>query len=559
MRHLKTAIALACLTSLAGCSSEYDSSEIKTKDRSLHYTSEFLEKESGDPITGTVVFKRDETVVKSIQVVDGKVTGEWIDYSNDGKLLRTATLENGVEVGVKTQYCEDELSGQIRWTHDYSGDTIKQTTFDCKTGLLTEESTKLKGVGFIGVSKAWHIVDGNQVPKSVENYNAVGKKDGVSEIYFKDGQLHSSQTFKDGKQTGVAEEFFEDGKMYFSRTYIDGKQDGPYKEYVRYEDGTVRLKEEGIYKGYSMVEGKTYETDTRYPEGTLEKHIFPIWDGGHATLFFGPDKVGVNWTEGEASTKERMVMTKVLDGQDALQSDIDNIAYLIKTTQVDLNKVYGEGRYVMQYGDHLITAMAEGYYDPMISMGLDPQSTDFDGTTRLMMCIQNERRCSFDHMMRLANDTLAAGAKSKHAYGETAASFFCKNLDRIRSDKKYDLFTVLLKLDDVNKANFTGQTPLHQCMGQKDLTAAKMLIAAGADLTAKNYGGFTPLDMGFVQQHGFNVQLKWSPDRVKAVGEMAKGSSFSFNAPVPVYKKSLKDIFLENGDAASAQATEAFN
>lgn len=535
MRSLKAAIALASMTALAGCSSEYDSSEVTINKEHWKYAAEFVENESGDPITGTVVFKNDEKVFKAIEIVGGKATGEWVEYRDDGSVELSTSLKEGEQVGLTNRYCQGESKDQIRESQDYSGDTIKTSVYDCASGLMIEESTRLKkGIGYVGVKKNWNIVAGKQIPSSVENYNTEGKQDGVSESYFDDGRLHISKTYK------------------------NGEQEGPYKEYVKYQDESVRLKTDGVYKGYSMVEGKSFKTDTRYPEGTLEEHIIPLWDGGQAILRYNDDEVRTSWNEGEASASERMIMTKVLDNKNPRQTDIDNIAYLVKTTKVDLNKVYGKGRYMFQNGNHLITAMGEGYYDALVGMGLDPQGTDFDGTTRLMMCLESDN-CSFDHMMRLANDSLAADVKSKHVFGETAASFFCKRLDRIRNEKKYDLFAVLVKMDDVNKANNAGQTPLHQCMQQKDLTAAKMLVATGADLTAKNHGGFTPLHMAFVQQNGSRVNISWTPDKVKTVGELAKGSSFSFNEPIPVFEKSLKAIFLENGDAASAQAAEAYN
>lgn len=137
---------------------------------------------------------------------------------------------------------------------------------------------------------------------------------------------------------------------------------------------------------------------------------------------------------------------------------------------------------------------------------------------------------------------------------------FCMNQHNFRSDpKRFDLLALLIKLDDINAQNFAGNTALHYCMANSDLTAAKMLVDAGANRDVKNLNGVSPLLWAFVTENGSRMNLKWQPTTVQAVGELAQGSKFSFNDKLPLFEKSLNQIFLENGDAASSKAASAFN
>ncbi len=115
------------------------------------------------------------------------------------------------------------------------------------------------------------------------------------------------------------------------------------------------------------------------------------------------------------------------------------------------------------------------------------------------------------------------------------------------------------ELDEINAQNFAGNTALHYCMANSDLTAAKMLVDAGANRDVKNLNGVSPLLWAFVTENGSRMNLKWQPTTVQAVGELAQGSKFSFNDKLPLFEKSLNQIFLENGDAASSKAASAFN
>lgn len=256
-----------------------------------------------------------------------------------------------------------------------------------------------------------------------------------------------------------------------------------------------------------------------------------------------------------------MIWKQIVERRNAAPSadELENLKYLLTQSKADLNKSYGHPYYYGPRGYRIVTAAAEGYYDHLISLGLDPKGVDFDGSSRLMRCLE-DRECSMTHMIRLANDYIASGLKTKTLGGFTATMLFCMNQHNFRSDpKRFDLLALLIKLDDINAQNFAGNTALHYCMANSDLTAAKMLVDAGANRDVKNLNGVSPLLWAFVTENGSRMNLKWQPTTVQAVGELAQGSKFSFNDKLPLFEKSLNQIFLENGDAASSKAASAFN
>jgi antitoxin component YwqK of YwqJK toxin-antitoxin module len=538
MKELKIILAtwlVVASAMLAGCKSEYDSSEVIQRSQGSAFNDEYTEKKSGDKISGTVVTKRGDKVTRIVEVEDGKPNGDWTSYFDNGKIEQHVTLKAGIIVGVRKTFCENNPD-QIKWSEDHSSEIIAYFKFDCTTGLTLEEQYR-KGSTQVGVWKTWTVADGKQIPASVVTYNDEGKKEGVEEKFFKDGRLESSETYK------------------------NGDLDGPFKEFVFYDDGKSRLKNEGIKKGFKTIEEKQYQTETTYPEGTLLKQVIPLWDGGYVQADYDKYRVRISKQRGDSQNAKSaaMIWEKVVSTQKPDQKDFENLQYLVESTKVNLNDVYGNGWYTGLQGDHLITTASEENYDMLVSMGLDPNGTNFDGSNRLMQCLMEERKCSFDHMLRLANDYVAAGVKSKTLFGGTTAGYFCSNLTSIRDPRKYELFSLLLKLDDVSQPNNAGWTPLHFCAAQQDLTAAKMLLQAGANASVKNNDGFTPLQMAFVSSRGNQFSLKWTVASVKEVGELAKGTTFNYSDKLPMFNKSLKDIFLENGDAESSKLADSFN
>ena len=77
-----------------------------------------------------------------------------------------------------------------------------------------------------------------------------GKKEGVVDFYYENGQLRKRQNHIKGKITGIQEQYFEDGQLEFKGTFKDNIEHGPYWNY--FQDGQLFSKgsmKEGKYEG----------------------------------------------------------------------------------------------------------------------------------------------------------------------------------------------------------------------------------------------------------------------------------------------------------------------
>lgn len=53
-----------------------------------------------------------------------------------------------------------------------------------------------------------------------------GKKDGLEEIFYRNGHLHFRVNYKGGQEDGLTEYFHTNGKLKSRATYKDGKEEG---------------------------------------------------------------------------------------------------------------------------------------------------------------------------------------------------------------------------------------------------------------------------------------------------------------------------------------------
>ena len=145
---------------------------------------------------------------------------------------------------------------------------------------------------------------GNGRLKSRTNYQPVlngGKKHGLFELFYKNGQLQLTQNYRDGKEDGVYEKYYENGRVKVRTVFKNGKREGPYEEYhentqfkvqtvfkhgelegdyLEYsKDGIVKEqisfkngKREGLYIGY-WDKGKLREVGN-YKEGKRDGHFW---------------------------------------------------------------------------------------------------------------------------------------------------------------------------------------------------------------------------------------------------------------------------------------------
>ena len=54
---------------------------------------------------------------------------------------------------------------------------------------------------------------------------------GLTEAYYKNGQLKYKENYKDGKQDGLSEGYYKNGQLQYKYNFKDGKQDGLSESY----------------------------------------------------------------------------------------------------------------------------------------------------------------------------------------------------------------------------------------------------------------------------------------------------------------------------------------
>lgn len=79
------------------------------------------------------------------------------------------------------------------------------------------------------------------------NYNEAGLLDGIQEVYYENGRINTTITYKNGIVDGVAQLFDEEGNLVWSRTYSEGIENGdqifyrngfPY-QIIPYKNGKI--------------------------------------------------------------------------------------------------------------------------------------------------------------------------------------------------------------------------------------------------------------------------------------------------------------------------------
>ncbi len=75
-----------------------------------------------------------------------------------------------------------------------------------------------------------------------------GKKDGVWEYYYKNGQIKEKGSFKEGKEDGVWELYYENGQLEYRGSYKKGYWEGVCEQY----NDNGQLKYKGSYKDGEM-------------------------------------------------------------------------------------------------------------------------------------------------------------------------------------------------------------------------------------------------------------------------------------------------------------------
>ena len=160
--------------------------------------------------------------------IDGFKTGYWEHYyTNGSQLMSKGSYENGEKNGIWEDYFPN---GEL-WLKGFykNGEYIKK---------LTESEEPKKGKLFIPRKLTgsdsryvqWNndqpIIDGVRINQYTED----GKKTGIWEKYYKNGQLWIKGSYKNGKQDGVWENYHDNGQLGIKGFFKNGKYIKQIKE-----------------------------------------------------------------------------------------------------------------------------------------------------------------------------------------------------------------------------------------------------------------------------------------------------------------------------------------
>lgn len=200
-----------------------------------------------------MLFSTDSTAQKINQLdVNGKRTGLWRKYYNNGKIRYTGQFLNGKEVGVFKFYSNTSA------THP---EIVKEFLPSDNKAVVKfyDESQKLKTQGqMIGKKREgkwmYYFSDGKTF--SEENYKD-GKLNGILKNYYPNGKLTQETEYKNNKKHGLSKTYTDGGILIEELTYISGKLDG----LAKYYDLKGNLQEKGMYKNGVRVGKWDYYID----------------------------------------------------------------------------------------------------------------------------------------------------------------------------------------------------------------------------------------------------------------------------------------------------------
>ena len=176
---------------------------------------------------------------------DGKKTGLWSTYDQQGNPKRYEEYKNGVKHGYFVENDEHGHPFMEGWFNEgipvgkhtvfSHGTLLKVMDFDSSIVREYYESSTLKKVG--------HIRN--------------GELDGKQTQYYETGGILSENTYVAGKKTGVQKYFYQNGKLQAEYVTVDNVLSGAYKDF--HENGT--LATEGMYEK-NLKQGLWKEYDT---------------------------------------------------------------------------------------------------------------------------------------------------------------------------------------------------------------------------------------------------------------------------------------------------------
>ena len=146
--------------------------------------------------------------------------GYYREYFENGKLFLEAIYERGTPTGEWKYYHDNgSLAKVVKYNEGKPEGEVELRRAD---GTLqakrSYKSAKREGV--------WIVYDATGEKPIREEQYSDGKLDGVSKVWYDNGQLAQENNFKDGKRSGVSTEWDREGVKRAEVTFADNQRDG---------------------------------------------------------------------------------------------------------------------------------------------------------------------------------------------------------------------------------------------------------------------------------------------------------------------------------------------
>ncbi|MFD0861268.1 toxin-antitoxin system YwqK family antitoxin [Sungkyunkwania multivorans] len=196
---------------------------------------------------------------------EGKRHGIWKKYYEGTEQLRyEGQFEHGKEIGVFKYYSKKSKQKPIATRAFNTDDDTAQVTYYALNQQVISKG-KMRGKLRIGEWLYYH--QNSDLIMNKENYKD-GVLHGLSQVYYKNGQLLEELHYEDGVLQGAYAKYYPNGQLDHKFVYVDGKIEGP----VIYYDVHGKKISEGNYKNNKRVgiwnfyeDGKIVETKNYSP------------------------------------------------------------------------------------------------------------------------------------------------------------------------------------------------------------------------------------------------------------------------------------------------------
>lgn len=174
---------------------------------------------------------------------NGKRTGVWKKYYNNGNLRYSGKFENGKEVGTFKFFKERASFPHIIKEFSTVSDTAT-VKFYTSLGQLKTQG-KMIGKNRVG-QWTYFFVNGKKLS---EEFYTDGKLNGVLKNYYNNGKITNQTHYKNGLKDGNSKTYTDDGILIEDINYVNGKLNGLAKFY----DLKGNIKEKGNFNNGKKV------------------------------------------------------------------------------------------------------------------------------------------------------------------------------------------------------------------------------------------------------------------------------------------------------------------